>query len=105
MTIEQFAILRMLTKELGLIKGESTTRLPHQAFVDTLMSFTHDTSAPPYEIAPRLITRFDGADYTFDIYRFLGYRLNIYYSQNGSPTLFTVWGDGGALVFLREWAP
>lgn len=105
MTMEQFALLGLLAKEGLKFQLREAVELDHETFVETLTSFTWNLEAPPYEIAPTLVTRYDGMDYKFDIYRFQGYRLNIYYSLNGYPTMFTVRGDGGVLIFLRGWAP
>lgn len=105
MTMEQFALLGLLAKEGMKFQLREAVELDHETFVQSLRDFTWDVENPPYEIAPKLITRYDGMDYTFDVYRFQGYRVNIYYSMNDSPTMFVVWGEGGALIFLRGWAP
>lgn len=105
MTVEQFALLGLLAKEGLKFQPREAVELDHETFVQSLRDFTWDVENPPYEIAPNLVTRYDGMDYKFDIYRFQGYRVNIYYSLSESPPMFVVWGEGGVLIFLRGWAP
>lgn len=103
MTVEQFAILSMLAKEGMKFRFNDAIELADQDFADALTSLTWDTSAPPFSIAPGLISRYDGMDYKFDLYKFEGFRMNIYYSLSIGTTLFTISGEAGEFVILRRW--
>lgn len=103
MTVEQFAILGMLAKEGVTFTPKNTVELDDQKFIETLRELTRNTYAPPYAIAPGLISRYDGADYKFDLYKFEDFRLNIYYSLSMGVTMFTISGEVGGFVILRRW--
>jgi len=103
MTVEQFAILSMLAKEGMKFDPKDAVELDSQEFTNALKIFTWNVEAPPYAIAPGLLTRYDGIDYKFDLYKLEGFRLNIYYGLSLGTTLFTISGEAGEFVFLRRW--
>lgn len=103
MTVEQFSILAMLAKEGMKFRFNDAIELADQDFADALTSLAWDTSAPPFSITPGLVAQYDSVDYRFDLYKFDGFRLNVYYSLNMRPTLFIIFGAVGEFVILRRW--
>lgn len=99
MTMEQFSIIGLLAKD-GL-KTDDVVSVPPHLFLEHLSAFTWSIENIPLKIAPNLIAYYDGMNYGFDLYEFCGYKLNVFFGQGGSPTLFVIWGEGGALIILR----
>jgi hypothetical protein len=100
MTMEQLAIMEMLAKEGVKLNPRDALELSLQKFTEALRSFAWGD--PPGSISPRLVA-WDGTyGYIFDLYNFGPYRVGIYYSNGGSPTLVFIEGDGGNFILLRK---
>lgn len=99
--MEQFAIMGMLAREGMKIQPKEAIELPLRDFGEVLHQLTWGD--PPNSIAPKLVANDGRYDYTFDLYNFGTYKLSIYYSLNGHPTLFIIFGNAGEFVFLRKW--
>lgn len=98
--MEQFAIMGMLAREGVRVNPRDALELPLPDFAEALRSFTWGD--PPSSISPRLVARGGTFDYIFDLYNFGPYRVGIYYSNGGSPTLVFIEGNGGNFILLRK---